>query len=91
MLSKLALGGLKPFPRLCGLILRTGHCQRCFLHVYGFSNEHELLKKNSPIGFIPFIFWVRGSLLVIITLVCYSVTPTALLSMRRNAIMRCCS
>ncbi len=61
MLSKLALGGLKTVSATMRSYSRTGHCQRCFLHVYGFSNEHELFKEKFTHRLHPVYFRVRGS------------------------------
>ena len=85
MLSKLALGGLKNRFRdyavlFSGLVIASA----VFYMFMALATNTSFLKKNSPIGFTPFIFGFGAVLLAIITLVYIVYANSFLLSMRQR-------
>ncbi|MHB9774524.1 FtsX-like permease family protein [Lacticaseibacillus rhamnosus] len=85
MLSKLALGGLKNRFRdyavlFSGLVIASA----VFYMFMALATNTSFLKKNSPIGFTPFIFGFGAVLLAIITLVYIVYANSFLLSIRQR-------
>ena len=85
MLTKLALGGLKNRFRdyavlFSGLVIASA----VFYMFMSLATNTSFLKKNSPIGFTPFIFGFGAVLLAIITLVYIVYANSFLLSMRQR-------